>query len=126
MLSLVVLIKGTAKRVAALNEDFDHCQVKEFLDSLPDRAQNRMVDLMKRMANLGKITNIEHFSPLGEGIYEFKVHSPYPVRLYCFFDSSDVICTHGSTKRGRRHLRTEIEKTKRIRSLYNKEKRSLK
>ncbi|MDO8586361.1 MAG: hypothetical protein Q7T82_04915 [Armatimonadota bacterium] len=79
----------------------DSIPVDKFLRDLsksrPDDLK-RLYALFKKMLDVGRITNSEHFKDV-EGhkpLFEFKAHG---VRVYCFFDGSDVILVEGDFKK---------------------------
>ena len=75
----------------------DHRPVDEFLFELGKSRHgdfNRLGVLFKKMIEVGKITNKEHFKDV-EGhkpLFEFKGHG---VRVYCFRDGVDWILVEG-------------------------------
>ena len=105
----------------------DSIPVEEFLRDLnksrPDDF-NRLGVLFRRMIEVGKITNQEHFKDV-EGhkpLFEFKGRG---VRIYCFFDGSDVILLEGDIKKSDKSKdrnRQSIARAERRVELYRQEK----
>ncbi|HEY0101226.1 MAG TPA: type II toxin-antitoxin system RelE/ParE family toxin [Pyrinomonadaceae bacterium] len=106
--------------------DKTSCEVLEFLEGLAangDSDAERILNLIKRTADHGAPRNEQHCRLLEDSIYELK--APNTARVLWFYDAgSIIICTHGfSGKRGRgKTSKSEIERAKKIRELYLKEK----
>jgi phage-related protein len=119
------ITQGQRFKVVAWGDD-RHCEVLEFLEELSGNANSdaaRLLYLISRTAQQGPPENESQCRPLGDGIFEFK--APSTARLLWFYDAGRlIICTHGfAGKSGRgKTSKTEIERAKRIRELYLKEK----
>lgn len=72
------------------------------------------------MAKYEYFENDETFSPVGDGVYEFKRNNPKLIRLYAFYDEIEgigqlILCTNGGDKTLQSQ---DIKKAKQIRSTY--------
>jgi hypothetical protein len=103
------------------------CQVLDFLENLEKDAQSdyeRLMYLIKRSAEHGPPTNVQHVRPLGDDIFEFK--GTRTSRILFFYDKGRlIICSHGFTgKRGseKRDVAEQKGKASKIRETYFQEK----
>ena len=103
---------------------FDICEivlgnrhrVTEFIDSLEETDQKKIIALLSYTAENGTPSNPEKFRKLEGGIWEFKSHQ---VRILCFFDKGRIIImTHGFLKKRGKTPRGEIEKAGKLRNAY--------
>ena len=94
----------------------------DFLNGLEEPQFNKMQQLIDRLSVEGFIANQEKFRRLDAGIYEMKLWAP-PVRLFCFRDGTDWICTHGDRKPGERELQAHIAKVNTLRQHYREERK---
>lgn len=95
------------------------CPAKKFLDSLSKEDREKILRVIKRLADAGKVSNREQFKKIeGEDFFEFK---NFQVRMPCYFHGTGrVIITHGFIKKGAWIRPEEIERMKRIRDEYDK------
>ena len=85
-------------------------QALDFLEGLNEKEQDRLFYLLKRMGNLGAISDKTKFRNEGDKIYAFK---PKPERFLCFFQKGKkIIITNAFTKR-----RDKLPKTEKDRAL---------
>jgi phage-related protein len=84
---------------------------KEYLESLDEKDLTRVIALMQRMADVGRICNTEQFRKLDDGIWEFKRG---PVRILCFQRGNGWVLTHGYKKQSQRLPASELKRAKRI------------
>jgi hypothetical protein len=78
--------------------------------------QNKLMTLVKLMANQGEIQNIQKFRSEQDGIYAFK---PKPDRFFCFFfTGSKIIVTNAYEKKADKLSPTEKTKAQRCYSDY--------
>ena len=117
-----LIYKGAKFEVYAWTEN-DGCPVLEFLENLqkdgnPDGV--RLMNLIRRTADLGPLFNIRHCRRLEDDIFEFK--APNTGRIFFFYDRGRmIICTHGvSGKKGSEaaFIRRQIIKAAEIRVRY--------
>lgn len=87
-------------------------QAFEFFDNLEEKGQDKFLYFVKRMGNLGAISDKTKFRNEGDGIYAFK---PQPERYLCFFQKGrKIIITNAFTKR--QDKLPESEKDRALRS----------
>ncbi len=94
---------------------------KEYFDALPGSDRAKVQSLLERMATHGEIRNKELFRHEKNGFYCFK---RFQRRLMCFFDGSDVVITHGFTKKRDRLAPKELDRARRIKDSYQKPERT--
>ena len=90
------------------------CETTDFLMELPENVRLKLEGIIRRLADDGFVANSEQFRRLEPGVYELKLRHP-PVRLFCFQDGRDWVCTHGHVKPGSRELRTHVAKVRELR-----------
>lgn len=97
-------------------------QAKEFIDSLPLSAREKMDYIIYRVAKGEK--NKEIFKKLddSDNIWEFRVlHKKIAYRLFAFWDTEKetlIIATHGIIKKTQKTPAKEIAKAEAIRKEY--------
>lgn len=96
-------------------------QASEFLYSLPDKTQKKIVYNINRVRN-GEMDN-DLFKKLGDsGIWEFRtIFNGIKYRLLSFWDTdlnTVVVATHGFIKKSQKTPQKEIERAKSLRSEY--------
>ena len=119
MLSREVLRSGRRCTVFALVVDHG-CEVTDCLMELPEDVRSKMEAVIRGLADEGFVRNQQKFRRLDAGVYELKLRNP-PVRLFCFQDGRNWVCTHGHTKPGPRELRTHVAKVKSLRKQWLEE-----
>jgi hypothetical protein len=87
------------------------------LYGLPRPQFDKMQVLIDRLATEGYISNKQKLRRLDSGVYELKLWAP-PVRMFCFQDGPNWVCTHGDRKPGKRELKAQIAKVKSLRQRY--------
>lgn len=90
---------------------------KEYFDDLPPADRAKVQSLLERMAMYGEIRNKEQFRHEVDGFYCFK---RFQRRLMCFFDGSDVVVTHGFTKKKDRLDKKQLDRANRIKTVYRR------
>src|SRR5579863_9127560 len=69
----------------------------DYLESLSDKKQIKLLELFELMGNVGEIKNKEKFNNEGDKIYAFK---PQPYRFLCFFfEGRKIIVTNAFHKK---------------------------
>jgi hypothetical protein len=96
------------------------CEVTDFLMGLPEDVRLKMETVVRGLADEGFLPNQQKFRRLDAGVYELKLRNP-PVRLFCFQDGRDWVCTHGHTKPGPRELRTQVAKVRTLKKRWSEE-----
>lgn len=75
--------------------------------------QAKFEALFRRLCNFGEIHDPRKFRSEGDGIYCFKSQR---FRLVCFFDTDQVVITHGYVKGGEKMPKVQKERALRIRN----------
>ena len=115
---LKLLLRGREKEIWAI-ASASGCPVTDFLRTQPDTDQQKVMKLIRMVADQGTLHNREKFRFAEEGIFEFK---SYQIRIMCFFlEGKRIICTHAFRKKQPKTPRTEIVRAKRLRAEYVKE-----
>ena len=112
--------RGSSASVRALVVD-GRSEILDFLNELPHDSFAKLQVLIGQLAEYRFLANQEKFRRLAAGIYELKLRKP-PVRLFCFQDGPNWICTHGDTKPGKRELQSHVAKVQTLRRRYFEEK----
>ncbi|MCX6841529.1 MAG: hypothetical protein NTX53_04495 [candidate division WOR-3 bacterium] len=120
MLNREALRSGRRCTVFALTID-GGCEVTDFLMELPADARVKLEIVIRGLADEGFLPNQQKFRRLDAGVYELKLRNP-PVRLFCFQDGRDWVCTHGHTKPGPRELRTQMAKVRTLQKRWFEER----
>jgi len=84
---------------------------KEFVESLDRKKQIQLRVLLEKMANAGKIVNLQKFRHLRKKIYEFKSGQ---IRILCFQEGRAWVLTHGFIKKQNKTPHREIDKAEAI------------
>jgi len=114
-----VLYKGKLHTVELAITSNGRCPGKKFLDGLSKVDREKILRIIKRRADEGKLTNREQFKKIeGEDFFEFK---NFQIRMPCYFHvDGRVIITHGFLKKGDSIEPEQIYRMKRIRDEYEK------
>ena len=101
------------------------CPVREFLDSLPGKAAQKVVWVLILMEELD-VLPANYFKKLhgADEIWECRVQfGSAAYRIFCFFAGrSVVVLTHGMTKKVQKTPRREIERAEDFRKDYLRRK----
>ena len=119
MLRREVLRSGQRCTVFALVVDRG-CEATDYLMELPEDVRLKVEAVFRGLADGGFLPNQQKFRRLDAGVYELKLRNP-PVRLFCFQDGRNWVCTHGHTKPGPHELRTHVAKVKLLRKRWLEE-----
>ncbi|MBM4273456.1 MAG: type II toxin-antitoxin system RelE/ParE family toxin [Deltaproteobacteria bacterium] len=114
-----VLYKGKFHTVELAVIANDRCPAKKFLNDLSKIDREKILRVIKRLAEEGKLTNPEQFKKIeGEDFFEFK---SFQIRMPCYFQAAGrLIITHGFMKKESWIRPEEIDRMKRIRHEYEK------
>ena len=114
-----VLYKGQFYKVELAITANGRCPGNKFLDSLSKLDREKILRIIKRLANEGKVANRQQFKKIeGEEFFEFK---NFQIRMPCYFHADGrVIITHGFIKKGDSIEPEQIDRMKRIRYEYEK------
>ena len=94
----------------------------EFLDSLEDKMNAKMVGLMEILEEKGTMLREPYSSPLEDGIFELRAvqGSNISRALFFFFIEGRIIITHGFVKKTQKTPRAQIELAKKYRADFLK------
>jgi hypothetical protein len=109
-----VLYQGKFHTVELAVTANGRCPAKKFLDGLSKDDREKILRVIKRLADEGKVINREQFKKIeGEDFFEFK---NFQIRMPCYFHADGrVIITHGFPKKEGSIKPEEIDRMKRIR-----------
>jgi len=114
-----ILYRGKFHTVELAITGNGRCPGKKFLDSLSKVDREKILRIIKRLADEGRVTNREKFKKIeGEEFFEFKDSQ---IRMPCYFLADGrVIITHGFLKQRDSIKPEEIDRMIRIRDEYEK------
>jgi hypothetical protein len=115
-----VLYQGKFHTVELAVTANGRCPAKEFLNGLSKEDREKILRVIKRLADKGKfLTNREQFKKIeGEDFFEFK---NFQIRMPCYFHRAGrLTLTHGFIKKEDRIKPEEIKRMKRIRDEHEK------
>jgi mRNA-degrading endonuclease RelE of RelBE toxin-antitoxin system len=112
-----VLYEGEFHTVELAITANGRCPGKEFLKSLSKGERTKVLKIIERLADEGKVASREQFKKIeGENFFEFK---KFQIRIPCYFQPGGrIIITHGFKKKGESIGPDEIKRMKRIRDEY--------
>ncbi len=86
---------------------------QEFFDGLPDQIKKKFGVSFKKLGDMGKLHNKEHFKIIeGTDFFEFKVHR---YRIIChFLPDRIVLLTNGCVKKKNKLEKEDVERAARI------------
>ena len=109
----VVVVRGAMRTIAYAVRSNGSMPAKEFIESLDESDQRKIVALFQRMADHGTVPNPQQFKPVQGDIFEFKKHQ---IRVFCFREQDSWLLTNGYKKKKNRLDRAEIERARRVRT----------
>ena len=93
-----------------------HSPALEYFEELAENRQDRLLVLLKRMGDVGRIFDKSKFRSEGEQIFAFK---PQPDRFLCFFTAGKkIIITNGFVKKSQKIPPGEKERALRAKADY--------
>ena len=96
--------------------------VQEWLDRLPERAQDKCLAKLELLERWGHELRRPHAEYLGEGVYELRARcGNVQYRMLYFFHGNAVIVSHGFSKKERRVPRGEIDLAVQRKEQYRKD-----
>ena len=100
--------------------DSGRIPVKQFIDSLTPRTQQRFFAVVGMLENLGKDLNEPHAKLLGNEIYElrFSGQEGHIRVLHFFYDDKKIVFTNGFIKKTNKLPKKEIELAEQRRKTY--------
>jgi len=96
------------------------CPVEEFLDSLPGKAAQKVVWVVKLLEDLDVIPAI-YFSKMSgtDNIWECRIKQGSNIyRIFAFWKGNEIILTHGFIKKTQKTPSNEIEKAENYKKDY--------
>ena len=115
------MAKRTVLFYKKLNGD---CPLEKFLDSLPSKAAQKVVWVLKLAQDLEHIP-AKYFTKLStiEDIWEFRIKFGSNIyRVFAFQDGKSLVLTHGFIKKTQKTPYPEIERAQKYRDDHFKEK----
>ena len=107
----VEILTGQMFSIYVLEEN-NRCELLEFINSL-EQAHScewpRLQRYLDYTKDHGLLRNLEQFKHLADGICYFRTRG---VRLFCFRDASNIICTNGYIKKKDRLDPAEVKRSK--------------
>ncbi len=96
------------------------CPIKDFLDSLNPKMQAKAYSLLEILAESGSDLREPYSKPLGDGIFELRVRISTDITrvLYFFYIGRRIIVTNGFVKKTQKTPKSEMEKAKKYRKLF--------
>lgn len=113
----ITLYKGQYFFVECAIRTNGNSESKDFLDSLDNSQRAKILKVINRYADFGKIFNKEKFKKVGGSIFEFKDFQTRILMYQC--DRRCIVLTHGFIKKGGRTPKKEIDKANQIMGEYN-------
>jgi hypothetical protein len=109
-----VLYQGKFHSVELAITANGRCPGKKFLDGLSKLDKEKILRIIKRLADEGKVANRQQFKKIeGEEFFEFK---NFQIRMPCYFHADGrIIITHGFMKKGDSIDPEHLARMKRIR-----------
>lgn len=115
------IYSGSNWKVVSIEKDGENLY-DQYLNSLDKKTRIKLMAIMKVVANRKIYRNTEKFKKLRDDIWEFKSRTRIRnARVYCFFLSNSIVCTHGTDKLKKRQLDSEIVKAVRMRKKFIEE-----
>ena len=114
-----VLYQGRVHTIELAKRANGRYEGEKFLDSLSNSDKEKIMRVIKRLADVGRVANREQFKKIeGTEFFEFKNRK---IRMPCYFHADGrVIITHGFLKKGDSIEPEQIYRMKRIRDEYEK------
>ena len=115
------IYSGSNWKVVSIEEDGENV-FDNYVNSLDKPTRIKLMATMKVVADRLSYKNTLKFKKLRDNIWEFKSRTKTQnARVYCFFLSNSIVCTHGTDKLKKRQLDSEIVKAVRIRNKFIEE-----
>jgi len=115
------IYSGSNWKVVSIEEDGKN-SYDQYLNSLDKTTRIKLMAIMKVVANRKIYRNTEKFKKLRDDIWEFKSRTRIRnARVYCFFHTNFIVCTHGTDKLKKKQLDSEITKAVRMRGKFIEE-----
>ena len=110
-----IVAEGSHRTVAWVPDESGRYRGEDFFNELGEKDRAKMMALFER-ASEGDIRNKEKFRMEQDGIFCFK---SFQLRFLCFMDGPRLCITNGLRKKQDRLPPQELDRAKRIRSVYH-------
>jgi len=121
MVEALRLYEGKIFGIYAIKKN-GRCYIKDFIDSLNEEQQKKVLALLHSSADNRLPRNIEKFRKVSDNIWEFK---SYQVRILCTFDKGRMILLlNGFIKKQQKTPIEEIKRAERLLSEYKNNRRN--
>ena len=112
----IIAYEGPRFTIEWFHDEHGHSEALDYYSHLPAPRRRRLLLLLKRMGDVGKILDKTKFRHEGDKIYAFK---PQPDRFLCFFFiGKKVILTNAFEKRSGKLPKQEKQKALKHRAEY--------
>ena len=96
---------------------------KDFIKHLDNAQKAKIIKIIKRFANIGKIWNKEQFKKVEGDIWEFK---EFQIRVFMYHCAHGCIAlTHGCIKKRKNILRSQIDRANKIKEEYEEVRKGM-
>ena len=113
----IVLYKGHIFTVECAIKENGNSESEVFFESLDDSNKAKIVRIIKRFADIGKIFNNEQFRKVEGPIWEFKNYQTRVLMYHC--PNHCIALTHGFIKKGPKIPKKEIDRANQIKREYD-------
>ncbi|MEW6669772.1 MAG: type II toxin-antitoxin system RelE/ParE family toxin [Thermodesulfobacteriota bacterium] len=105
----------------AKTREQDTTPIQEFLASLNNKNKAKIISIISRYAEFGKISNREQFKKVDAVFWEFK---SFQIRVFMYHcERGCIALTHGFIKKGDKIPPAEIVRAYKIKELYDEIRR---
>ncbi len=120
MVVLETLYEGAKFIICAIAEN-GVCHVQDFIASLEESKQKKILALLKYSATNGPPKNEQKFKKLNDPeLWEFK---EYQTRIFCVFEKGKkIILTHGWIKKDEKTPKRQIVRAHQLLEMYRNER----
>ena len=118
--NLRVNLKMNKKEVLFYKKPDGECPVETFLDSLPAKAAQRVIWVVRLIEDLERVPSNYFCKMTGtDGLWEFRIKLGSNIfRVFAFFDGAKVILTNGFIKKSQKTPHQEIERAENFKKDY--------
>ena len=113
----IILYEGEKFTIECAIRKGGSSESQDFLDSMSIADKAKIIKVIKRLANVGRIINTEQFKKVEGKIWEFKY---YQTRIFMYYCARQrVVLTNGFYKKGDKIPKEEIKRANQIMNEYN-------
>jgi phage-related protein len=113
----IILYEGQCFTVEYAIQKNGNSESKAFIELLDLKLKAKIIGIIKRFAEKGKIYNKEQFRKVEGKLFEFKHYQTRVIMYHC--SKGRVALTHGFIKKTKNTPREEIERASRIMAEYD-------